>query len=189
MTQETNTETQETPSAPQPDVQIDLQQQFEDMKEKYLRTLAEGENARKRSVKEKQEMVRFGIENAISDFLPAIDNFENALRFAESATGEVKNWAIGFQMILAQFKEVLSQNGISSCESKGQLFDPMLHEAVEMIETTSVPEGTILEECARGYKSATRTIRPARVKVARAPKKNTSAADLSESLNAADTKN
>ncbi len=68
-----------------------------DWKDKYLRALAEMENMRKRMQKEKQEMARFGIENAIGEFLPAIDNFENALRFAETAGGEVKNWAIGFR--------------------------------------------------------------------------------------------
>ena len=78
-----------------------------DWKDKYFRTLAEMENMRKRMQKERQEIARFGIENAIGEFIPAIDNFENALRFVESAGPEVKNWAIGFEMILSQFKEVL----------------------------------------------------------------------------------
>lgn len=142
----------------------------EEFKDKYYRTLAEGENMRKRLAKEKQEMLRFGIENVIADFLPAIDQFENALGHAESATGEVKNWSIGFQMILSQFKEVLTSHGISPILSVGQSFDPSLHEAVEMAETTEAPEGTVLQEYTKGYKSAARTLRAARVKVAKAPK-------------------
>lgn len=155
----------------------------ENWKDKYLRALAEQENMRKRIQKEKQEMVSFGIENAISEFLGAIDNFENALRFAESATGEVKNWALGFEMILSQFKEVLHNHGIVSFHSEGNTFDPQFHEAVEIEETTCYPDGTILHEFTKGYKSLSRTIRPARVKVAKHPQTVSAeeAADVEES--------
>jgi molecular chaperone GrpE len=141
----------------------------EDWKDKYLRALAEQENMRKRIQKEKQEMLSFGIENAIAEFLPAIDNLENALRFGMSASGEVKNWAQGFEMILSQFKEVLHNHGIVSFHSEGNTFDPEYHEAVEIVETTEHPDGTIMHEFAKGYKSGVRTIRPARVKVAKMP--------------------
>ncbi|MBM3183758.1 MAG: nucleotide exchange factor GrpE [Chlamydiae bacterium] len=144
-----------------------------DWKDKYLRTLAEMENMRKRLQKERQEMTRFGIENAIGEFLPAIDNFENALRFAENAEGEVKNWAMGFEMILSQFKEVLHNHGVVAFHSKGIPFDAELHEAVEIIETTDHPDGTILHEFTKGYKSHHRTLRAARVKVAKHPQKKT----------------
>jgi molecular chaperone GrpE len=160
----------------QPD---DLQKQLDEMKEKYLRTLADGENARKRLAKERQEILSYGIENAISEFLPAIDNFENAMRFAESESSEVKNWAVGFEMILGQFKQVLNDHGIFAFHSEGTMFDPNCHDAVEILETTEALEGTILHEFTKGYKSASRTIRPARVKVARVPqKKETDPADL-----------
>jgi molecular chaperone GrpE len=142
---------------------------IEDWKDKYLRALAEQENMRKRFQKEKQEMARFGIENVISEFLPAIDNLENALRFGMSASGEVKNWAMGFEMILSQFKEVLHNHGIVSFHSEGNTFDPEFHEAVEIVETTEHPDGTVMHEFTKGYKSAHRTIRPARVKVAKYP--------------------
>jgi molecular chaperone GrpE len=151
-----------------------LQADLADMKEKYLRSLADGENARKRLAREKQEVVAFSVENTICDFLPIIDNFENALRLADAASGEVKNWSLGFQMILSQFKQSLQNCGISSFSSEGALFDPNLHEAVEIVETNDIPEGTIVQEFTKGYRSATRTIRPARVKVARAlPKSQT----------------
>ncbi len=141
----------------------------EDWKDKYLRTLAEQENMRKRIQKEKQEMIAFGIENAIAEFLPAIDNLENALRFGMSASGEVKNWALGFEMILSQFKEVLHNHGIVSFHSEGNSFDPEYHEAVEIVETTEHPDGVIMHEFSKGYKSTARIIRPARVKVAKHP--------------------
>lgn len=141
----------------------------ENWKDKYLRALAEQENMRKRIQKEKHEMLSFGIENAISEFLGAIDSFENALRFAENGSKEVKNWATGFEMILAQFKEVLHNHGIVSFHSKGNTFDPQFHEAVEIVETDEFPEGAIMHEFTKGYKSSNRTIRPARVKVAKRP--------------------
>src|SRR5690242_15227763 len=90
-----------TPKAEEP--VTPLRETPEEWKDKYLRAIAEMENMRKRLQKERQEMMRFGIENAIAEFLPAIDNFENALRFAEGANPEVKSWALGFEMLLSQF--------------------------------------------------------------------------------------
>lgn len=155
----------------QPSLDPGLQTQLDEFKDKYLRALADGENARKRLAKEKQEMLRFGIENAIGEFLPVIDNFETALRHADAASSEIKNWAFGFQMILSQFKEVLHNHGILAFHSEGCQFDPSTHDAVEIAETDDAPEGTILQEFTKGYKSGSRTIRPARVKVARAAHK------------------
>jgi molecular chaperone GrpE len=147
---------------------IDPQVQVEEnWKDKYLHALAEMENMRKRMQKERYEMTKFGIEGAISEFIPAMDNFENALRFAGSASPEIKNWATGFEMILSQFKEVLSGHGIHAFHSEGTFFDPLQHEAVEIIETMESPDGMILQEFTKGYKSSSRTIRPARVKVAK----------------------
>lgn len=139
----------------------------EDYKDKYLRLLAEMENTRKRLQKEKQEMTRFSVENVIEEFLMPIDNLENALKCTQGMSAETLNWARGFEMILNQFKDVVSQNGIHSFPSLGTLFDPHLHEAVEVEELEDCTEGTILQEYVKGYKSSSRTIRPARVKVAK----------------------
>ncbi|MBN1914851.1 MAG: nucleotide exchange factor GrpE [Parachlamydiales bacterium] len=146
-----------------------LQQELKEYKEKYLRLLADAENSRKRLQKEKQETIRFAIENTISDFLPALDNFENALKFSEQASEEVQQWATGFTMILSQFRDVLHNNGIIPFYTKGNMFDPHEHEAMEIVETSEHPDGTILEEFAKGYKSGNRTLRAARVKVAKSP--------------------
>lgn len=138
-----------------------------DYKDKYLRLLADVENTRKRMQKEKQEMLRFGIENILGEILGPMDNLENALKFAENMSGEVRQWALGFQMILAQFKDVLTQNGVASFVSEGQRFDPAKHEAVEMEETSEAAEGIILKEFIKGYSRGDHIIRPARVKVAK----------------------
>ncbi|MBS3905052.1 MAG: nucleotide exchange factor GrpE [Simkania sp.] len=148
-----------------------LEQEIEEYKDKYLRQLAEMENMRKRLTKERQEMVRFGIDNVIADMLMPLDNLDNALKSATASSPEVKNWALGFEMILGQFKEVLSQHGVSAFNSVGEKFDPFLHEAVEVEETDTHSEGTILQEFVKGYRCGERTIRPARVKVAKPPQK------------------
>ncbi|MBI3236485.1 MAG: nucleotide exchange factor GrpE, partial [Chlamydiales bacterium] len=133
------------------------------------RVSAEADNTRNRMQKEKQERTRFAIENIVEELLNPIDSLENALQFTQNLSDEIKNWAYGFQMILNQFKEVLSNHGISSFDSEGMLFDPNLHYAIETEETTEKPEGTILQEFVKGYKSKERTLRPARVKVAKSP--------------------
>ncbi|NDD57902.1 MAG: nucleotide exchange factor GrpE [Chlamydiae bacterium] len=148
-----------------------LEIEVKEAHEKNLRLLADMENSKKRLIKEKQEMTRFGIENVIADFLIPMDNLENALKFTQHMSEETRNWAVGFEMILGQFKEVLTSHGVSSFSSLGSQFDPHLHEAVEVEESFTAPEGQILEEFVKGYKSAQRTIRPARVKVAKAPAK------------------
>lgn len=143
-------------------------------KEKYLRLLADLDNTRKRMQKEKQEMTRFAVENVVSEILLPIDNLENALQFTQHMSDEVRNWAQGFTMILGQFKEVLANHGVTPFASEGAKFDPNLHYAIESEETTEKPEGTILKEYVKGYRSGERTVRHAKVKVATLPQtKNT----------------
>lgn len=145
-----------------------MRRELAEVKDKYLRVLAESENARKRLQKEKQENVQYAIQNIIVDFLNPIDHMENALGYAQQMSDEVKHWAVGFQMILTQFKDVLSNNGVIPFPSEGQPFDPHRHEAIEMVETSAVPPGTVVEESLKGYLMGDKVIRPARVKVSKA---------------------
>ncbi len=150
---------------------IQIEQEMLEHKAKYMRLLADTENTRKRMQKEKQEMTQFAIENVICEFLSPLDNLENALEFAKHTSEETKNWSMGFQMILSQFKDILSHHNIISFHSKGAYFDPHLHEAIEMEETDQYEEGEIIQEFVRGYKCGDRILRPARVKVAKNAKK------------------
>lgn len=168
--------TEESPSQPLPpekDELTSLQESLKECQDKYLRVLAESENARKRMQKERQELTKYAVEGLLSEFLHPLDSFEKALLFAESMSDEVKNWAIGFEMILNQFKQILSSHGVQEYHSVGKPFDPHLHEAVEMVETTEYPPGIVVEEFVRGYKIDDRPIRHARVKVAKAPESKT----------------
>jgi molecular chaperone GrpE len=149
---------------------IRLRESSDEFKDKYMRGLAESENLRKRMQKEKQDLMQYAVQNIINDFLTPIDHFENALKFTEQASDDVKHWAVGFQMILNQFKDVLAANGVTPFVSVGQPFDHTRHEAIDMVETTEFAPGTVVEESLRGYKiNSDRILRPARVKVAKAP--------------------
>lgn len=149
-----------------------LKQEAAENKDKYLRLLAESENMRKRLNKERQEMMAFAKEQLIAEFLAPIDHMENALKYAEQMSEEVKHWSLGFQMILTQFKDVLANHGIQPFTSIGMVFNPHLHEAVETEERDDMPAGKVVEEFIRGYKMGDKTIRPARVKVSKAPQKS-----------------
>lgn len=146
-----------------------LRQEAAEFKNKYLHALADSENARKRLQRDREEMVLYSLKSLILDFLDPIDHMENALKYTEEASPEVKHWAAGFKMILAQFKEVLSNNGVKPMNAIGKPFDPHLHEAVEMIETKDSIPGVVVEESSRGYLMGEKTLRPARVKVSKAP--------------------
>lgn len=152
------------------DIELEnLKNEAQDYKDKYLRLLAESENSRKRLIKERQELIQYSMQNLICDFLTPIDQLDNALKHADKMSPEVKQWSIGFQMILSQFKDVLSGNNVHYFESLGKAFDPHLHEAVEMIVTKEHPSNIVIEECLKGYKMGERVIRPARVKVTKEP--------------------
>lgn len=149
----------------------ELQFELRNQKERNLRLLAEMENARKRMQKDQRDTTRFAVENVIGDFLDPLDHFENAFSFTQQASEEVQNWAKGFEMILMQFKDILSKHNVTPFASEGTQFDPHLHEVIEVEETEKHQEGTVIQEFVRGYKCGERILRPAKVKVAKKPAK------------------
>ena len=112
-----------------------------------------------------------------------MDNLENALGFTKQMSEETANWAKGFEMILGQFKDILTNNNVTAFKSVGTLFDPHYHDAVEIEERESCTDGEIIQEYSKGYKSSTRAIRPARVKVAKQKAPKTEAAETNETIN------
>jgi molecular chaperone GrpE len=138
-----------------------------EFKDKYFRALAEMENVKKRLMQEKKDLIAYSVGNFVEELLAPIDNLENALKHTGSMSDEMKNWALGFNMILDQFKNSLENNGISAYESMGKPFDPNFHEAVELVETNDHEDGVIIEELMKGYRQEKRIIRVAKVKVAK----------------------
>jgi len=180
---EENPEVEELNQETETDETEVLKQQVKEEQKKYLRTLADMENSRKRMQKEKHDSTRFAVENVIGEFLSPLDNFENALSFVHQASEETQTWAKGFEMILTQFKDILSAHKIIQFTSEGMIFDPHLHEVLELEETDKHEDGMILQEFVKGYKCGDRILRPARVKVAKAPKCDESENNLDEENN------
>ena len=135
--------------------------------DRLARMQAEFENARRRAAKEQQDFRDFATVDAIKPLLPVIDNFERALR-AKSESGEFRT---GIELIYKQLQDVLTRLGVQPISAKGQQFDPHVHEAIEMVETSDADDHEVLEEWQRGYKFKDRLLRPAMVKVAKNPGK------------------
>lgn len=133
-----------------------------ELQELLQRRQAEFENFRKRSERERGEFVEFAAMDAIKELLPVLDDFERALKI-ETAD---KEYARGMEMIYKRFRESLRKLGVEPISGEVPLFNPHIHNAVEMVDTKDHPDQTILEEYQRGYYYKGRLLRPAMVKVA-----------------------
>lgn len=137
-----------------------------ELKDKYLRALADFENARKRIRSQSDESVRIQRESLLRDLLPIVDNLERAVEAAQGG-GNGKPIVEGVQMVLASLLDYLRVQGVTPIEAKGRLFDPRLHEAVDHVASPHHEPNTVVEEMHRGYAAGDRILRPARVSVAK----------------------
>ena len=131
--------------------------------DRLARLQAEFDNARKRGVREQQEFREFAAADVIKNFLPILDSFERALK----AGGNSSDFRSGVELIYRQFQDALQKIGVQPISAIGQAFDPRVHEAVEMVDTTEVPDHHVVDELQRGYRYKERLLRPAMVRVAR----------------------
>jgi molecular chaperone GrpE len=131
--------------------------------DRLARLQAEFDNARKRAVREQQEFREFAAADVIRNFLPILDSFERALK----AGGDAGDFRNGVELIYRQFEDALQKIGVQPIAALGQAFDPRVHEAVEMVDTSEVPDHHVFDELQRGYKYKERLLRPAMVRVAR----------------------
>ncbi len=141
-----------------------VQKDLEDLKDRYVRKLAEFENHKKRSERERQEYFKIALAGFVHDFLPVMDNFERALAHGRPADLE-SDFGQGVVIIRKQIAELWKRYGLIPIDTSGA-FDPNLHEAVATEETDAVPPNTILAELQKGYFLNDRLIRPSFVKVA-----------------------
>jgi molecular chaperone GrpE len=153
-------------SGPETELQK-LKAERDSLVDRLARAQAEFENARRRAAKEQQDFRDFAITDAIKTLLPVIDSFERALQ-TKSEAADFRN---GVELIYKQLQDVLSRLGVVPIAAKGEQFNPHLHEAIEMVETSDAADHEVLEEWQRGYKLKDRLLRPAMVKVARNPGK------------------
>jgi molecular chaperone GrpE len=131
--------------------------------DRLARLQAEFDNARKRAVRDQQEFREYAAADVIKNILPTLDNFERALK----AGGDSTDFRNGIELIYRQFQDALQKIGVQPIVAMGQPFDPRVHEAVEMVDSTEVPDHHVLDELQRGYKYKDRLLRPAMVRVAR----------------------
>src|SRR6185369_14417086 len=139
-------------------------ERLKDTHERLLRTAAEFDNFKKRALKEKEDVQRFGIERLLKDFLPVMDNLERALEHAEQH--DPRQVIEGIRLVQKLFENTLAKHGVVGFSAVGKPFDPGLHEAL-MQQDSEAPPGTVVSEMAKGYKLNDRLIRPAAVVVAK----------------------
>jgi molecular chaperone GrpE len=138
-----------------------LRREIADLRDRSMRTLADFDNFRKRSERERQEAKRYALLEPLRDILTVVDNLERAL----SAEGSADDLKRGVEMTLKGMRELLRRHGVSEIQSAGAAFDPAVHEAVSRQEDLAVQVPTVVEELQRGYRLHDRLLRPAMVKV------------------------
>ena len=134
------------------------------LKDKYLRTLAEYENFRKRSEKEKAQMFELGAKSIIEQLLPVVDNFERALEHISEEEKE-NSFVKGVEGIYKQIQKMFSDCDIQAIEAVGQKFDPALHNAVMTEEEGDAEEDTVTADLQKGYTYRGNVVRHSMVKV------------------------
>lgn len=143
-----------------------LRAERDDFKNRMMRTAADLENFRRRSHREQDELRKYGIDKVVSDLIPAVDNLERALQHAASIE-DTSSIVDGVRMVYRQICSALNKYGVEGFESKGEMFDPQRHEAIQQVETSEHPTGTVMEQYQKGYFLHDRLLRPALVSVAK----------------------
>jgi len=157
----------------------ELMQKLKDEHEKMLRAMADLENYRKRALKEKEEVQRFGVEKLLKDFLPVYDNFDRALEHARTAA-DFASLKTGVEMTRKLMEDTLGKHGVKTFSARGKPFDPSLHEAMTAAETSEVPPNHVFSEVLKGFTLHDRLVRPALVVVSRAVTPSPEAAPAGE---------
>jgi molecular chaperone GrpE len=133
--------------------------------ERLARLQAEFENARKRDARERADFRDFAVSGAVEQFLPVLDNFHLAL----GSSGSLEQLRNGLELVVKQMEEVLRSLNVQPVETVGARFDPRVHEALESVDRTDLPDHQVLEEVRRGYRIRDRLLRPALVRVVNNP--------------------
>ena len=171
-------QTEETPAEEAPAQELTVEEQLANMlaeaqqmvneeRDKYLRLAAEFDNYRKRTLKEKAELIKNGGEKTLTAILPVLDDFERALKNIEATNDETKALKEGVELIFTKFNKTLGQEGLQKIETEGKDFDVDFHEAIALIPAPSEElKGKILDCVQTGYTLNEKVIRHAKVAVA-----------------------
>ncbi len=153
-----NTETKVEEKSPE---QV-LKEENEALKDQYLRQLAEYDNFKKRTAREKETLYGDAKANCVLGFLAVLDNFERAFENAEET-----EFSKGMKMIYTQFVDTIKAMGVEEIEAQGTEFNPNLHNAVMQVEDDNIPSGQVCQVFQKGYKMGERVVRHAMVSVAK----------------------
>ncbi|HEY7435735.1 MAG TPA: nucleotide exchange factor GrpE, partial [Methylomirabilota bacterium] len=123
--------------------------EVEAQQDRYLRTVAEFDNVRKRSAREREEYTRYANESLLRDILPVLDNLDRALQAARSEP--TTSLTTGVELIQRELLRVLEKFGLTAFTSVGQPFDPERHEAIARVQRPDLPDMSVAGETARGY--------------------------------------
>ncbi len=148
-------------------IMAQLEEEKQQLNRRLLRAHADLENFKKRSIRERQESIRHANKEIFLHILQVLDNFERAML---SVQDPKDNFVVGISMIQKQLTEVLTQHGVEEIKAMGRPFDPYLHEAIAMEESSEHEENTVIEEFQKGFRFHGSLLRATKVKVAVAPK-------------------
>ena len=131
--------------------------------DRYLRSVADLENYRRRMVREKDELRQYATANVLEDLLPVVDNLALGIAAAKQPGADLKTLTGGVDMVLSQLKTALSNHGLKEINPQGQAFDANLHESISAQPSSEVKDGNVLTVVRTGYSLNGRLLRPASV--------------------------
>ena len=164
--EENNEENPEKNISEEEKLEISPEEKIKELEDKLLRTVAEMDNMRKRSDKERSEAYKIGASIFIKDMLPIIDNLQRALTsFVDDEGSDTKSFVDGTNAILRDFESLLDKTGVKTINPEGEKFDPNFHEAMFEIPSDEHEAGIILQVIEQGYVLENRLLRAAKVGV------------------------
>ncbi len=136
--------------------------------DRLARMQAEFDNFRKRNLREQQDFRDYALTDLLKQLLPILDSLDRATKVEGVSTEDLLS---GVELIDRQFHDVLTRLGVAPIAAQGQPFDPSLHQAIQLVETSEVPDNHVIDELQRGYRLRDRILRAAMVRVAQNPNK------------------
>ena len=143
----------------------DLQKKFDVLNQQYVRLAADFDNYRKRQAQERESLLNYGTESALTKLIEVLDNFERGKKSLENVE-DIEKVKESFDLLYKQVSDTLSKMGLEEIKAIGEEFDPNFHEAVMRTPTDEHPENIVIQELRKGYKFGDKVLRPTMVNVA-----------------------
>lgn len=164
---EESAEKENTETAQENNSDLSLQKKYDELNQQYIRLAADFDNYRKRQAQEREGLINYGTENALTKLIEVLDNFERAQKSLEGVE-DIAKIKESFDVLQKQTYEILTKLGLEEIKAVGEEFDPNFHEAVMQTPTSEHPEHTVIADLRKGYKMGDKVLRPTMVNVAAA---------------------